>query len=142
MAVTKTVLKLTERDAVVKVAGTTGSATIGLQTDLKDTGETLPEGVPQKVSIIGVQWTGTTDGIATIVRNGVTIMTLNCGAAGALEMNGQMMIPDSIQDDADIVVNVTATAELWIRLRKVSGYRSPIEPSEFGQYDNPNVVGS
>jgi hypothetical protein len=34
MAVTKTVLKLAERDAVVKVAGGAGSATIALATDL------------------------------------------------------------------------------------------------------------
>ena len=141
MAATKTVLKLTERDAVVKVAGDAGSATIDLQTDLKKANETL--GATQKVSIIGVQWTGTTDGVISVVRNGVTIMTLNCGAAGALEMTGQTMIPDTIEDSSDIVVTLAGTAtELWLRLHKNSGYTSGVETSEFGQYDNPNAVGS
>jgi len=142
MAVTKTVLKLAERDAVVKVAGDAGSATIDLQTDLKKTNEVVA-GATQRVSIAGVQWTGTADAVVTIARNAVTILTLNCGAAGALEMNGQTMIPDSIQDDQDIVVTITGTAaELYIRLKKNSGYTSGSEPSIYGQYDNPAVVGS
>lgn len=143
MAVTKTILKLTERDAVVKVAGSAGSATIDLQTDLKKSNEVLAQGKTQKVSIIGVQWTGTTDGLATIVRNGVTIMTLNCGAAGALEMTGQMMIPDNIEEASDLVVTLSGgAAEVWLRLRKEDGYQSMIETSEFSQYDNVNAVGS
>ena len=141
MAVTKTVLKLTERDAVVKVAGGAGSATIDLQADLKRTNEEL--GATQNVSISGVQWTGTTDATITIARNGVTIMTLNCGASGQLEMQGQAMIPDTIEQDKDIVVTVAGTAgELWVRLKKVSGYTSGVETTQFGQYDDPNVVGA
>lgn len=143
MAVTKTILKLTERDAVVKVAGTAGSATIDLQTDLKRSNEVLAEGKTQKVSIFGVQWTGTVDAVVSIVRNGVTIMTLNCGAAGALEMTGQMMVPDHIEQESDLDVTVTGTqAEVWLRLRKEDGYQSMIETSEFSQYDNVNAVGS
>lgn len=143
MAVTKTILKLTERDAVVKVAGGVGAATVDLQTDLKRANEILENGKTQKVSIIGVQWTGTADAVITITRNAVVIMTLNCGAAGALEMNGQMMVPDNIEEASDIVVSTTGTAaELWVRLRKEDGYLSAIEPSVFGQYDNPNVVGA
>lgn len=140
MAVTKTVLKLSERDAVVKVAGGAGTATIALATDLKKSNEEVGEA--QEVVISGVQWTGTTDGLITISRNDVTIMTLNCGAAGALEMQGQTMIPDSIEADQDIDVTTTGTAtEVWIRLKKISGYTSGVETSEFGQYDDPTVVG-
>lgn len=143
MAVTKTILKLTERDAVVKVAGTAGSATIDLQTDLKRSNEVLAEGKTQKVSIFGVQWTGTVDAVVSIVRNSVTIMTLNCGAAGALEMTGQMMVPDNVEEASDLEVTVTGTqAEVWLRLRKEDGYQSMIETSEFSQYDNVNAVGS
>lgn len=140
MAVTKTVLKLSERDAVVKVAGGAGTATIALATDLKKSNEEVAEA--QEVVISGVQWTGTTDGLITISRNDVTIMTLNCGAAGALEMQGQAMIPDSIEADQDIDVTTTGTAtEVWIRLKKISGYTSAVETSEFGQYDDPTAVG-
>ena len=143
MAVTKTILKLTERDAVVKVAGTAGSATIDLQTDLKRSNEVLAEGKTQKVSIFGVQWTGTVDAVVSIVRNSVTIMTLNCSAAGALEMTGQMMVPDNVEEASDLEVTVTGTqAEVWLRLRKEDGYKSMIETSEFSQYDNVNAVGS
>ena len=141
MAVTKTVLKLTEKDAVVKVAGGAGSATIDLQADLKKSNEELAS--TQQVSISGVQWTGTTDGLITIARNGVTIMTLNCGASGQLEMQGQSMIPDNIQGDKDIVVTATGTAtEVWVRLKKVSGYITGVETGEFGQYDDPTEVGA
>ena len=140
MAVTKTVLKLTERDAVVKVAGGAGTATIALATDLVKSNEET-SGTPH-VAINGVQWTGTTDGLVTIKRNDVTIMTLNSAAAGALEMTGQTMIPDDIEANQDIVVETTGTAvEVWIRLKKVAGYVSAVETSQFGQYDNPEVVG-
>ena len=140
MAIVKTILKLTERDVVVKLAGTAGTSTIAIATDIKKTNEIISG--PIHTPISGVQWTGSVDGLATIVRNGVTIMTLNAGAAGALEMNGQMMIPDTIEDSSDIVVTFTGTAmEVWFRIKKTSGYKSAIETSEFGQYDNPAVVG-
>lgn len=141
MAVTKTVLKLAERDAVVKVAGGAGTATIDLQTDLKKSNEELA--ATQAVSIAGVQWTGTTDAVISIARNGVTILTLNCSAAGALEMNGQMMIPDNIEQSRDIDVTIAGTAaELYVRLKKTSGYNSGSEPSVYGQHDNPAVYRS
>lgn len=141
MATVKTILKLTERDAVVKIAGGAGTATITLATDLVRSNEIVSGTI--HTPIAGVQWTGTVDGLATIVRNGVTIMTLNAGAAGALEMNGQMMIPDTIEDSSDLVVTFTGTAmEVWIRIKKTGGYTSMVETSEFGQYDNPAAVGA
>lgn len=141
MAVTKTLMKLTERDAVVKVAGSAGSTTVQLTTELKCDNEFI-DGTP-RVSICGVQWTGSTDSAITIVRNGVKIMTLNCGASGALEMNGQMMIPDDIEADANITVNITGdAAELWMRLRKISGYTSGYEAAVYGQYDDPARLGA
>lgn len=142
MAVVKTVLKLSERDAVVKVAGDAGSQTIDLRTDLKRSNEFV-NGQTQRVAISGVQWTGTIDAVVTVVRNDVTIMTLNCGASGSLEMQGQMMIPDDIQDDKDIVITITGTAaECWLRLKKTDGYTSGSESSVYGQYDDPNRVGA
>lgn len=141
MAVTKTILKLAERDVVIKVAGGAGTSTIAIRTDLKRENEQIVG--TATASIAGLQWTGTSDAVVSIVRNDVTIMTLNCGAAGALEMNGQMMIPDSIQHDKDIVINITgAAAELYLRLKKTSGYVSGYEPSEYGQYDDPNRIGA
>jgi hypothetical protein len=55
---------------------------------------------------------------------------------------GQNMIPDAIEADQDIDVTVTGTAaEVWIRLKKISGYTSGSETSVYGQYDDPEVVG-
>ena len=142
MAVKKTVLKLSERDAVVKIAGTAGTGTISLKADLKKSNEDVTDQT-QHVSICGVQWTGSIDATVTVSRNDEVIMTLNCGASGALEMNGQQMIPDDIQADKDIDFTITGTAaECWIRLKKVSGYTSGSETSVYGQYDDPNRVGA
>jgi hypothetical protein len=141
MAVTKTVLKLTERDAVVKVAGDAGSATIALATDLLKSTEVI-NGVAD-VAISGIQWTGSADATIEIVRNGVTIMTLTGASIGFLEMQGQSMVPDDIESDQDIIITTTgAAAEVWIRLKKVSGYLSKIETSVFSVYDDINAVGS
>lgn len=142
MAVTKTVLKKTHQEAIVKVAGTAAAATIDLSADLVATGQAL-DGSTQKVSITGVTWTGAADGVITITRNSVTVMTLQANAAGSLEFGGQSMIPDNIEDASDIVVTISgAQSECWFKLRKVSGYKTTVEPEQFGPYDNPEVAGS
>lgn len=142
MAVTKTVLMLTEVNAVVKVAGTGAAATIDLQTDLLRSNEAL-DGATQKVDISGVQWTGAADGVITITRGTETIMTLQANAAGALEMNGQMMMSDPIENDKDVVVTISgAQAECWLRLHKVSGYKSMVEDGVYGHYDDPTRIGA
>jgi hypothetical protein len=142
MATTKSVLRLTESEAVVKVAGTAATEVIDLQVDLLRSTEELTVGGTQRVSISGVQWTGSAAGVITIVRGGVTVMTLTAAAAGALEMNGQMMIPDSTENASDISVAISGgQAEVWLRLTKVDGYLSKIETSEFSVYDDITKVG-
>ena len=143
MAVTKTVLKNTNQESVVKVAGTAGEVTITLNSDcLASTTQAL-DGVTQTVNIIGLVWTGAADGIVTISRNSVIITTLQANAAGMLYFDGQSMIPDTIQNTSDIVVTISgAQAECWLRLRKVSGYATKVETAVFGAYDNQSAVGS
>jgi hypothetical protein len=142
MPVAKTIMKKTHQEAIVKVAGTAAAATIDLSADLVAAGQVL-DGDVQKVSITGVNWTGASDGIVTIARNSVTIMTLQANAAGMMYFDGQSMIPDNIEEASDIVVTVSgAQAECWLKLRKVSGYKTTIEPEQFGPYDNPAVAGS
>jgi hypothetical protein len=142
MPVAKTIMKKTHQEAIVKVAGTAAAATIDLSADLVATGQVL-DGATQKVSITGVNWAGAPDGIVTITRNSVTIMTLQANAAGMMYFDGQSMIPDNIEEASDIVVTVSgAQAECWLKLRKVSGYKTTIEPEQFGPYDNPAVAGS
>ena len=142
MAVAKTILKNTEQDAVVKVAGTAAAATITLATDLLSTRQEL-DGATQTVTIAGLQWSGDTNGIIQITRNSVVIATLQTTAAGALEMNGQMMIPDSVEATSDIVVTISgAQSECWIRLKKVSGYKPKVEYASYGAYDDESRVGA
>ena len=142
MAVTKTVLKNTNQESVVKVAGTAAAATIDLSVDLLASTQAL-DGDTQTVNIIGLVWTGAADGIITITRNSVVITTLQANAAGMLYFDGQSMIPDTIQNTSDIVVTISgAQAECWIRLRKVGGFASKVETAVFGAYDDQTAVGS
>jgi hypothetical protein len=142
MATAKTILKKTHQEAVVKVAGAAAGETISLSADLLPTGQVL-DGSTQTVNIVGVQWTGAIGGIVTISRNSVIIMTLQADAAGVLEFGGQAMIPDTIENTQDILVTMSgAQAECWLKLRKVGGYKTTIEPEQYGSYDNPAVAGS
>lgn len=141
MAIVTTILKKTHQEVTVKVAGTAAASTVALA-DLVATGQAL-DGATQTVNIIGATWTGAADGVITITRNSVVIMTLQANAAGMLYFDGQSMVPDSIQNTSDIVITVSgAQAEVWLKLRKVSGYKTTIEPEQFGPYDNPAVAGS
>lgn len=142
MAVTKTIMKKTHQEAVIKVAGTDGSATVVLATDVTAAGQVL-DGAVQKASITGVTWTGANGGLITISRNSVVVMSLQAAAAGMLYFDGQTMIPDNTEEASDLVVTISgAQAECWLKIRKVSGYKTTVEPEQFGSYDNPAVAGS
>jgi hypothetical protein len=142
MPVAKTILKNTNQEAVVKVAGTAASTTIDLSSDLLAASQAL-DGETQTVNIAGLVWTGATDGIIQITRNSVVVATLQSNAAGGLDFTGQMMIPETINNTSDIVVTISgAQAECWIRLRKVSGYATKIEYATYGSYDDETRVGA
>jgi hypothetical protein len=142
MAVVKTVLKNTNQESVVKVAGTAAAATITLATDLLASTQAL-QGGTQTANIVGVTWTGATGGIVTITRNAVVVMTLQADAAGTLEFAGQSMVPDTVGSTSDIVVTVSgAQAECWLKIRKVGGYATKVEDATYGAYDDPTRVGA
>ena len=142
MAVAKTVLKNVNQETVVKVAGTAAAATIDLDVDLLASTQAA-DGSTQTVNIIGLVWTGATDGIIQVSRNSVVIATLQANAAGSLEFGGQAMIPETINNTSDIVVTISgAQAECWIRLRKVSGYKTKVEYSTYGAYEDESRVGA
>jgi len=142
MAVTKTVIKNTNQESVVKVAGTAAAATIALATDLLATTQAL-QGGTQTATIVGVTWTGAIGGIVTITRNAVVVMTLQADAAGTLDFGGQNMVPDNIGSTSDIVVTISgAQAECWLKIRKTSGYATKVETAVFGPFDDQTVVGS
>ena len=148
----KTILKKTHQEAIVKIAGTGVTEVISLTTDLLPATQVLGATGSQTVTITGVTWTGNTDGIITIRRGGIgglgatgIVMTLQANAAGQLDFSGQAMIPDTSGSTSsdDIEVAITgAQAECWLKLRKVRGYTTTVEPEQFGSHDNPTVAGS
>jgi hypothetical protein len=142
MAVAKTVLKNTNQESVVKVAGTDAASTITLGTDLVASTQATA-GETQTVNIVGLVWTGATNGIISITRNNVVVATLQANAAGALDFSGQVMIPETVNNTHNIVVTISgAQAECWLRLRKVSGYATKVETAVFGAYDDETRVGA
>ena len=130
-----TVLKLTENFAVVKVSG--ASNTISLATDLLSPSQVV-SGTP-RVNITFAQWNisgGAIDAII-VVRNGVNIMHLAANGS-TLDLAGNNGCSDNIENASDLVVTTTGTGEAYITLRKVSGYKSKIQPELYSGYDNPN----
>lgn len=136
------ILRQTHQEAVIKVWGPAATTeTIDLST-LLATGQAL-DGATQTVTIVGVQWTGAPSGVAAVSRNSETIMTLQSAPSGALLFDGQTMPPESRQATSDISVSITgATVEVWLKLRKVSGYATMIEDATYGAYDDPTRVGA
>lgn len=125
MAIAKTIFKKTYGEALVKVAGPAGNVTINLATDLLATNDSLLSGGTPTVNIAAVAWSGASDGVVTISRNNVVVMTLLASATGFLDFGGQIFPPDQTENTSNIVVTITGTqAECWIRLRKASGYKN------------------
>ena len=150
MPTTKVILKKTHQEAIVKVAGTAATETISLTADLLPTTQVLGATGAQTVNIAGVTWTGAANGVVTISRGGVgvsgatgVVMTLQANSCNQLDFSGQAMIPDSIGSTSNIEVAISgAQAECWLKLRKVSGYVTTVEPEQYGSLDNPSVAGS
>lgn len=132
----KTVMKLTETLAIVKISGT-APETITLATDLLSPTQVV-SGTPT-VGIGFLQWT--TGGNILISRNATEIYTLYTNT-GEFDLAGNGGMLDTTQGTSNIVVTITTGGVIFLTLRKLSGYASKIEPNRFGQYDNPAVVGS
>ena len=141
MAVTKTILKKTHQEAVVKVAGTADSATIDLAADLLPSGQAL-DGETQTVNITAVTWTGATGSLINISRGGANVLTLAGEAAAEFQFNESGFV-DSVDNTGDITVTISgAEAQVYVILRKVGGYATKIETATFGAYDDETAVGS
>lgn len=142
MAVTKTILKLTNQEAVVKVAGTSGSATITLATDLLTGAGQALDGSTQTVNIVKAITSGLVGSAITVARNSVNILTVAGENAGVFDLNSNGFV-DTIQNTKDIVVSIgSVESQIYLVLRKVGGYKTTIEIEQFGPYDDPEVAGS
>jgi hypothetical protein len=142
MAVAKTVLKNTNQESVVKVAGTAAAATIDLSVDLLAGSQAL-DGATQRVNIAGIQWVGLPDATITITRNSVNILTLPGGGADYIEFAAGSGFVDNIENASDIVVTIAgAEAQCYLVLRKVSGYATKVETAVYSAYDDETRVGA
>lgn len=143
MAVSKTILKLTHQEAVISIKGSAGTEVIDLD-GLVAVGQVLGDD-PRLVNIVGVSWSGHSTAHATITRGGTEAhMTLPGVAPDFLDFSGQDMPPQIDNNGADITVVMDASEEMqvWLKLRKVQGYVTTVEPEQFGHYDDPTVAGS
>jgi hypothetical protein len=136
------IIRQTHQEAVVKVWGAAATTEVIDISTLLATGQAL-DGATQTVTIVGVQWTGASGGVATVTRSSETIMTLQAAPTGMLLFDGQTMPPDNRQATSDISVAISgAAAEVWLKLRKVSGYATKIEDATYGAYDDPTRIGA
>lgn len=140
MAVTKTVLKNTNQETVVKVAGADASVTIDLQTDCLAGTQAL-DGATQTVNIISANWTGLPSSTITVARNSVTVLPITGDQPQMLDLAGQGYV-DTIENTSDIVVTIAGTAAVYLVLRKVNGYATKVEYATYGAYDDPTRVGA
>ena len=142
MAVTKTILKNTNNETIIKIAGTADGATIDLQTDCLASTQELSGGT-QTVNIAGVQWVALADASITITRNSTNILTLPGGGADSIDFAAGQGFVDTINNTSDIIVTIAgAEAQCYLVLRKVGGYATKVETAVFGAYDNQSVAGS
>lgn len=141
MTVNKIVQVLTHQEASVRVSGTDGSAIIDLAKDLVHPTQSVTS-LP-KVNIVGVTWAGEDPGMIKVIRNNVTVMILMADAATFLDFEGQNCYPESTENASNIEVQISkAECQVWLKLRKISGYVSSIEIADFGAHDDPTKIGS
>ena len=142
MAVTKTVLKNTNNETIVKIAGTAASSTITLNSDCLASTQAL-DGATQTVNIVGFQFTGLASSTITIARNSVNIITVAAEGHDSIEFAAGNGFSDTIQNTSDIVVTIGgAEAQLYLTLRKVGGYATKVEEAVYGAYDDRSRVGA
>jgi hypothetical protein len=129
MAITKTLLKLTHRDAVVKIVNdsTSASVTIALATDLLKGDESLVGSLDVRLSAVdyGI---GTSGG--RIVRNSVNVLELPANNHGTF---AHEYANDPTQKGSDLVVTM-GQGTCIIHLLKVDGYKATFQPELNGGY--------
>ena len=124
MAVTKTILKLTNTEAIIKVTGiATDTTTISLATDLLS-GTEIVSGTP-KVNIAAMVCYGIPGGYATVARGGVTVLNAVNDGLQMIDLTGHPFVPDTTGNTSDIVVTInTQQCQVYVYLKKVAGYKT------------------
>ena len=123
---TKTILKLTNTEAIIKVSGNAlDSTTISLATYLlSGSGSEVVSGTP-KVNIAAMVCYGIPGGYATITRGGVVVLSAANDALSMIDLTGRPFVPDTTGNTSDIVVTInTQQCQVYLFVKKVSGYKS------------------
>jgi hypothetical protein len=142
MAVRKVILKNTNLETVVKVAGTSGNVTLTLDTDLLASTQ-VKVGSVQTVNIAGVRWHGLAGSSITVTRNSVNVLTLPGDSPNSDAMAAGSGYVDIEENTKDLVVAIAgAEAQVFLTLRKISGYATKVETATFGAYDDETRVGA
>lgn len=143
----KLILKKTDTHVAIKIGNTTGvpvTETITLNSDLLNSGkESILGGAVPTVSIVNIQWTGVSGTTFSISRNSQVIF--NGDVVGSSPMNfNEFGYVDNENSTFNIVVTIDGTSkgQLYIGLRKQSGYTTFVENATYGAYDDPTRVGA
>lgn len=138
------ILKNTTQETVVKVwtNSSPGTETITLAS-LVSNGQVLNGSVNQVVNIVGVTWLGDPAASIQISRGTDIVMLLPCTGANEFDLTGQDVPPDTTGNTEDLSITfANGIAQLYIKLRKVSGYDLTVENATYGAYDDPTRVGA
>lgn len=121
-------LRLTNNYAGIK-ANAAGTYTIDLDVTLKGTRETV-SGI-QVVNIISATFSGEAASTITVTRNSVDILNITPSVAGTIDFKNTGMC-DTVNNTSDIVITITGKAQIYLELRKVSGYQTTYTPEQTG----------
>lgn len=136
----KTILKNTVQEAVVKITGV-GTETIGIATDVLADSQAL-SGATQTVNIVAMRYSGLASSAITVTRNSVVVSSFSAEGEGTINFIGEGYV-DSTGNTSDLVVAISgANAQLYLTLRKVSGYAPKVENATYGAYDDPTRIGA
>lgn len=137
MAATKTVLRVTNNKAIIRVIGTAAADTATIAfADLVGTGDALTSGGTPRANIARVK-TSSANSI-TLTRN-TTVVGAFYGS-DAIEESDWVL--SDLSDQAVVVTFVGGAGMIIVELSKIDGYSPKFETASFGAYDNPAVVGS
>jgi hypothetical protein len=142
MAVTKTVMKNTNQETIVKVTGTAAAATITLNSDCLASTQALTAGGTPTANIVGVMVTGLLSSSVTIARNSATVLSFAAENASNFNFEGNGFV-ETTANTSDIVVTIAgAEATAYVTIRKIAGYSSKVETAVYGAYDDVTRVGA
>jgi hypothetical protein len=138
MAATKTVLRVNNNRAIVRIVGTAAAdtATITLNSDLVGTGDALTAGGTPTANIAMIK--SSTANSISITRGAATVAVLH---GSDLLDTPEFTIADG--NTSDIVVTFNAGGGMiLLDITKVAGYSPKFESAQFGGGDNIANVGS